>query len=90
MKKVKKYKLKTHKGTKKRFKQTGTGKLVKLKGRLIKKSKISKNAKRTLGKAQIVSPSYIKTLRKQLLIKSSDTRIAKEPASLKTEPKEQQ
>jgi large subunit ribosomal protein L35 len=91
MGKLKKYKLKTHKGTKKRFRLTGSGKLVKAKGRLIKKSKISKNAKRTLGKITAVSDTYVATVCQQLNIKSSKMKksTAAEPQkpNLKTNQK---
>lgn len=83
MSKLKKNKLKTHKGTKKRFKVTGGGKLVKLKGRMIKKSKISKNARRTLGKAMVVNDSYVSAIKTQLNIKSSSLKksTVKDPSA---------
>ena len=71
MKKLtKNYKLKTHKGTKKRYRITGGGKLVKLRGRLTKKN-ISKHTRRSLGKLMPLSDTYINLVGLQLKVSTT-------------------
>lgn len=65
-KKTKKYKLKTHKATAKRFKTTGTGKIMRTKGRQghFRRRK-SKRAKRQFTKMQaVVGSSHRKNIRR--------------------------
>ena len=65
-KKNKKYKLKTHKATAKRFRTTGSGKVVRTKGRQghFRRRK-SKRSKRQFTKMQsVVASSHRKTLRR--------------------------
>jgi large subunit ribosomal protein L35 len=64
--KNKKYKLKTHKATAKRFKTTGTGKIMRTKGRQghFRRRK-SKRAKRQFTKMQtVVGSSHRKNIRR--------------------------
>lgn len=65
-KKNKKYKLKTHKATAKRFKTTGTGKIMRTKGRQghFRRRK-SKRAKRQFTKMQaVIGSSHRKTIQR--------------------------
>ncbi len=60
-------KLKTHKGAKRRFRITGTGKIVRMKGhRSQQKKKKPANAKRLFSKKLEVSPSDVKMLKRAL------------------------
>ncbi|MCY4653407.1 MAG: 50S ribosomal protein L35 [Dehalococcoidia bacterium] len=60
-------KLKTHKGAKRRFRITGTGKLVRMKGhRSHLRRKKSNKAKRLFAKKLEVSPSDVKMLKRAL------------------------
>ncbi|MCL0028787.1 50S ribosomal protein L35 [Dehalococcoidia bacterium] len=60
-------KLKTHKGAKRRFRITGTGKLVRMKGhRSHLRRKKPSNTKRLYGKKIPVSPADVKTLNRVL------------------------
>ena len=63
--KTKKYKLKTHKATAKRFRMTGTGKIVQTKGsKSHLRRRKSKRVKRQLDKMSVVSPSNRKRIMK--------------------------
>ncbi len=60
-------KLKTHKGAKRRFRITGTGKLVRMKGhRSHLRRKKSARAKRLFAKKIEASPSDVKMLKRAL------------------------
>lgn len=60
-------KLKTHKGAKRRFRITGSGKLVRMKGhRSHLRRKKSAKAKRLFAKKIEASPSDVKMLRRAL------------------------
>ena len=60
-------KLKTHKGAKRRFRITGSGKLVRMKGhRSHLRRKKSTKAKRLFSKKIEVSPSDVKMLKRAL------------------------
>lgn len=60
-------KLKTHKGAKRRFRITGSGKLVRMKGhRSHLRRKKSAKAKRLFSKKIEASPSDVKMLRRAL------------------------
>ena len=60
-------KLKTHKGAKRRFRITGSGKLVRMKGhRSHLRRKKSAKAKRLFAKKIEASPSDVKLLRRAL------------------------
>jgi large subunit ribosomal protein L35 len=60
-------KLKTHKGAKRRFRITGTGKLVRMKGHKSHlRRKKPANAKRLYGRKLPVSPADVKMLKRVL------------------------
>ena len=60
-------KLKTHKGAKRRFRITGTGKLVRMKGhRSHLRRKKTARAKRLFAKKIEASPSDVKMLKREL------------------------
>ena len=60
-------KLKTHKGAKRRFRITGTGKLVRMKGhRSHLRRKKSARSKRLFSKKLEVSPSDVRRLKRAL------------------------
>jgi len=61
----KKYKLKTHKATAKRFRVTGTGKLMRTKGgKSHLRRKSSSRTKRQFDKMQEVSPADVKRVKR--------------------------
>ncbi len=62
--KTKKYKLKTHKATAKRFRMTGTGKVMRTKGgKSHLRRRTSKRTKAKLSKMLVVSPSEVKRIK---------------------------
>jgi large subunit ribosomal protein L35 len=65
-KKAKKYKLKTHKGTAKRFRTTGTGKIVRTKGgKSHFRRRRSKRAKSQLSKmVPVLGKGYVKRIKR--------------------------
>jgi len=66
-KKTKKYKLKTHRGAKKRFKVTGTGRILRMKGhRSHLRRKKAARTRRELRRMHPVAPSDKKRVRRAL------------------------
>lgn len=60
-------KLKTHKGAAKRFRRTGTGKLVRMKGhRSHLRRKKTKRVKRSYSRKTDVSPADVRQIRRAL------------------------
>jgi large subunit ribosomal protein L35 len=85
-KKSKKYKLKTHKATAKRFRRTGSGKILRTKGyQSHLRRRKSKRAKRQISRMHEVQSSKLKQTIKRLLRILADKKAKNEGQKLSQE-----